>query len=83
MADKSLPCNNPYDQLALLAEIIITLRAGFGMKPATYDPSLGALIVPDDYSKGEKAPKAKKEKVKKEKAKEPKVEEKPEEPKAD
>jgi len=48
MADKFLPCNNPYDQLALLAEIVMTLRAGFGMKPAVYDESKGGLTIPDD-----------------------------------
>ena len=47
MAEKFLPCNNPYDQLALLAEIVMTLRTGFGMAPAVYDPQKGGLIVPD------------------------------------
>ena len=50
MADKFLPCANPYDQLALTAELIITFRAAFGMPPAVYDLSKGGLIVPDDYS---------------------------------
>ena len=53
MANKELRIVTDSD--LFLAEIVITLRAGFGMKPAVYDPSLGALIVPDDY----KAKKAK------------------------
>ena len=50
MADKFLPCANPHDQVALFTELIITLRAGFGMKPAVYDESKGGMVIPDDYS---------------------------------
>jgi len=60
MAENLIPCINPYDNLALLVEIIKTLRAGFGMKPAIYDESKGGLIVPDDYDVPKK-PKAAKD----------------------
>ena len=50
MAEKFIPCINPCDNLALLAEIIKTLRAAFGMPAAVYDESKGGLIIPDDYS---------------------------------
>ena len=56
MSDKFIPCNSIHDDPALLAEIIITLRACFGMKPATYSVQLGGLTVPDDYSVPEKKP---------------------------
>ena len=52
MAEKFIPCINPCDNLALLTEIIKTLRAAFGMPAAVYDESKGGLIVPDDYSTG-------------------------------
>lgn len=57
MADKILNVVNPFD--ALLAEIILTLRAGFGMKPAKYDPSMAGIEIPDDYSTHKKAPRVK------------------------
>ena len=71
MADKFLPCANTYDQVALLAEIIVTLRAGFGMKPAEYSAQQGGLVIPDDYKVRNKAPKVKEDK--KEKAEEVKA----------
>ena len=71
MADKFLPCANPHDQVALFTELIITLRAGFGMKPAVYDESKGGLVIPDDYKVRNKAPKVKEDK--KEKAEEVKA----------
>jgi len=71
VADKFLPCANPHDQVALFTELIITLRAGFGMKPAVYDESKGGLVIPDDYKVRNKAPKVKEDK--KEKAEEVKA----------
>ena len=56
MAEKFIPCINPCDNLALLAEIIKTLRAAFGMPAAVYDASKGGLIIPDDYSMPEEKP---------------------------
>jgi len=56
VSDKFIPCNSIHDEPALLAEIIITLRACFGMKPATYSDQLGGLTVPDDYSMPEEKP---------------------------
>jgi hypothetical protein len=50
---KTLPVVNPFDML--LAEIIVTLRAGFGMKPAKYDPSMAGIEIPEDYSVPKKA----------------------------
>jgi len=60
MAENLIPCINPYDNLALLAEIIKTLRAGFGMPAAVYDESKGGLVIPDDYDVPKK-PKAAKD----------------------
>lgn len=53
MEIKKLPVINPFD--ALLAEIIVTLRAGFGMTPAKYDPSMSGVEIPDDYDVPKKA----------------------------
>jgi hypothetical protein len=64
---KTLPVVNPFDML--LAEIIVTLRAGFGMKPAKYDPSMSGIEIPDDY----KAKKVKEAKGKPEETEEPKA----------
>ena len=48
MAELFLPCNNPYDQLRLTAELIRTLRAVNGLEPGIYDESKGGLVLPDD-----------------------------------
>ena len=48
MAELFLPCNNPYDQLRLTAELIRTLRAVNGLEPGVYDASKGGLVLPDD-----------------------------------
>jgi len=58
MADKFIPCINPYDNLALLAEILRTMRLIAGLEPGVYDESRGGVILPDDLE-GKKAPKAK------------------------
>ena len=50
MGEKLLQCNTLHDTPCLLSEIIITLRAAFGMPAAVYDESKGGLIIPDDYS---------------------------------
>lgn len=60
---KSFRLVTPSDEL--YAEIIITLRAGFGMKPAEYNPQSGYLEIPDDH----KAKKVKKDKGAEKKAK--------------
>jgi len=60
VTDKFIPCGSPDCNLALLAEIIKTLRAAFGMPAAIYDESKGGLIVPDDYDVPKK-PKAAKD----------------------
>jgi hypothetical protein len=57
MEIKTLPVVNPFDML--LAEIIVTLRAGFGMKPAKYDPSMAGIEIPNDYGVSKKAKSAK------------------------
>lgn len=67
---KHLPCNVPYDLLALTAELIITLRAVNGLEPATHSTQAGELLVPDGYLTVEEAEeaKAKKEAAAKKKA---------------
>ena len=62
MEIKTLPVINTDD--ALLAEIIKTLRAGFGMAPAKYDQSMAGIEIPDDYSMGKKESPAKEPEVK-------------------
>ena len=80
MADKELRMVVESDRL--LAEIIITLRAGFGMQPAVFNPQTGYLVIPDDSEKNKKAEKkAEKEKAKAEKKAEAEATKK-EEPKA-
>ena len=74
MAEKFLKCANPYDLLALTAELIRTIRAVNGLEPGEYNIQRGGLILPDDLdpekvkkdAKAEK--KAEKEKAKAEKA---------------
>ena len=56
MGEKLLQCNTLHDTPCLLSEIIITLRAAFGMPAAVYDESKGGLIIPDDYSMPEEKP---------------------------
>lgn len=58
MADKFFPCGIPYDELALLVEILRTLRHNAGLEPGEYSEQKGGLTIPDDL----KAKKPKKDK---------------------
>ena len=77
MAEKFLPCNNPYDQLGLLVEILRTLRFAAGLEPGEYNESLGGLTIPDDLTSKKAKGKFKDEP----KVEEPEPEKKTEKPK--
>ena len=62
MENKEMRLSLPSD--ILLAEIIITRRAGFGMKPAVHKIQTGFLTIPDDFKKDKTAEKEAKAKAK-------------------